>query len=100
RRHGRDVRRLALLPRKPRLIDRERLALAQHDSTLDYVLELAHVARPVIGLQQLQRRLLDIADALAGLLGEAIDQIFDQDGNVLRALAERRQPDGKDVQAV
>src|SRR6266516_7798417 len=98
--HGRAVRRLALLAREPRLIDHQRLALTQHDGTLDHVLELAHVARPVVGREPLQGLLVNIADDLPRLLGEAVDQVFDQDRNVLRAFAERRQADGEDVQPV
>src|SRR6266699_538968 len=98
--HGRAVRRLALLAREPRLIDHERLPLTQHDGTLDHVLELAHVARPVVGREPLQGLLLNIADDLPRLLCEAVDKVFDQDRNVLRAFAERRQADGEDVQTV
>src|SRR6266853_5497766 len=100
--HARAVRRRALPAREPRLIDHERLAppLTQHDGTLDHVLELAHVARPVVGREPLHGLLLDIADGLPRLLCEAVDKVFDQDGNVLGAFPERRQTDGENVQAV
>src|SRR5207247_6509175 len=65
--YGRAVRWRARLAREPRLIDHERLALTQDDRTLDHVLELAHVARPVVGREPLQGLLLDIAAALPRL---------------------------------
>src|SRR5439155_18405988 len=67
---------------------------------LDHILQLAHVAWPVVGLQQLQRLLSDGTDPLSGLLGVALDQVFRQDRNVDHALAQRRDPDGEDVEAI
>src|SRR2546428_589633 len=87
-------------PLEPLLVDRERVAIAQHHGPLDHVLQLAHVPWPVVGLKQLHRLLVDGADALPGLLGVALDQIFDQNGNVVHALAQRGDPDRKDIQAV
>src|SRR4029077_5140733 len=81
-------------------VDRECLAVAQHDGALDHVLQLPHVSWPAVGLKQLQRPLLDAADALPGPLGVAFDQVLDQEGNVVDALAQRGDPDWKDVQAV
>src|SRR2546426_6265220 len=40
-----------------RSIDGERLAIAQHDGTLDHVLQLTDVARPVVRLQECHRAL-------------------------------------------
>src|SRR5436309_3333977 len=44
--------------------------------------------------------LFDGADPLSGLLGVALDQIFGQDRNVDHAFAQRRDPDGKDIEAI
>src|SRR2546430_13425715 len=93
-------RRVARVSLEPRRIDGKGLALAQDHGALDHVLQLAHVPRPVVGLQQLQRLLSDGADPLAGLLGVALDQIFGQDRNVEHALAQRRDPDGEDVKTI
>src|SRR3989449_10207851 len=93
-------RRVARLSLEPRLIDGKGLALAQDHGALDHVLQLAHVPRPVVRLQQLQRLLSDGADPLSGLLGVALDQIFGQDRNVDHALAQRRDPDGKHIEAI
>src|SRR3989440_333239 len=100
--HGCAVRRLALLAREPRVIDHQRLALTltQHDGTLDHVLQLAYVARPVVSREPLHGLLLDIADGLPRLLGEAVNQVLDQDRNVVGAFAQRRQPNGEHVQPV
>ncbi len=72
---------------EPRLIDDERLAIAQHHGALDHVLQFPHVPGPVVALKQLKRLLLDVAEALTGTSGVALDQIFDQDMNVIHALA-------------
>ena len=70
---------------KPGVIDRKRLPVAQNHRTLDYILQLAHVARPVIGLEQVQGALVDMSNAFASSFGVAIDQILDQDGNIVDA---------------
>src|SRR6266853_1669001 len=91
---------LARFPLEPRLVDGKSLALAQDHGALDHVLQLAHIPWPVVRLQQLQRLLADGADALPGLLGVTLDQVLRQDRNVVPALAQGRDPDGKDVQPI
>src|SRR6266851_3307037 len=72
---------------EPGGIDRERIALAQDDRPLDDVLQLADVARPTVGFEQIERRLLDVADLLAGTSRGTLHQVFHQQRNVVRPVA-------------
>jgi len=67
------IRGFCPLVREPRLIDGESLALDEDYRALDHVLQLPHVAGPVVGLQQLQRPLFDIANVFPQLFRVAID---------------------------
>ena len=64
------------------------------------VLELAHVARPVVGGQQRRGVVGEAADALALLGAEAGEEAARQIGNVGGARAQRRNGDREDVEAV
>ena len=72
----------------------------QHRRPLDHVLQLPHVAGPVIRLQQLQcpRRQLQVG--LAVLLPVPGEEAPREQRNVLPALAQGRQLDGDDVQPI
>ncbi len=86
--------------RQPGVAERQRRAAREDHRALDHVLQLAHVARPVVGLQQTHDVGRNVVDALAQRAAEAIDQVADQRRNVAAPLAERRQRDRKHVQAV
>src|SRR5207245_10717342 len=58
------------------------------------------MSMPVVLLLQLQRLLSDVPNAHPGLRGVTLDQVFRQDRNVVQALAQGRDPDGKDVQPI
>src|SRR5216683_2170577 len=51
---------------QPCLIDGERFAIAQDHSTLDHVLQFADVPWPIVGLENVEGLLLDMADCLSG----------------------------------
>jgi hypothetical protein len=85
---------------QPRLVNRQGVGLAHDHGALDDVLELSHVARPCIGLEQRERAWVDPADHLAGLLGIAIDEVLRQQADIRRPLAQRRHADRKHVDAV
>ena len=61
---------------------------------LDAVLQLAHVARPVVGLQRRRE-----SPGRAGSR-DAIEEVLDQQRDVFLAVAQRRQVDGEDVEPV
>src|SRR6266853_1002464 len=75
--------------REPRLVNGERVAVAQDHGPLDNVLELPNVPWPVVRLKERQRGPADLPDALAGFRGIPFNQIFDQERDVFRSLAER-----------
>src|SRR5712671_7519739 len=86
--------------REPRLVNGERVAVAQDDGPLDDVLELPNVPWPVVRLEERQRGPADLPDALAGFGGIPLNQIFDQERDVFRTLAEGWHTDRKDVEPV
>src|ERR1700675_2841817 len=92
-----SIRDLPPLVRQPRLIDGKGFSLYKNYRPLDHVLQLAHVARPVVSLQQLQRMLFDIANDFPYLFRVAVDQILDENGDVSDALAQGREADGNDI---
>ena len=65
-----------------------------------HVLELADVARPVVPLQQLQRLARDAGHRLVHLLGVLREEVLGEQRDVLAPLAQRRQHDRDDVEAV
>src|SRR2546428_9025122 len=66
------------LAREPRLVNGERVAVAQDHGPLDDVLEFPNIPWPVVRLEERQRGPADLPDALAGLCGIPLNQIFDQ----------------------
>src|SRR3989475_9380324 len=85
---------------QPRVVDRECFALTQHDATLDHVLQLTDIARPVVRLQECHRALLDARDPLGGALREPFHEVLDEDGQVVRPLPQRRDRDRKHIQSI
>src|SRR5262245_18165487 len=71
-----------------------------NDRPLDYVLQLANIARPVVRAQPSQavRGQLLTRPADAGAI--AVDEELRQDLNVGAALAQRRNRDGEDVETI
>src|SRR5205814_7826492 len=53
--------------REPRLVNPECVAAPEDHRSLDDVLQLANVARPFVGLAQLQGLLVDLADLFSRL---------------------------------
>src|SRR5690606_20440412 len=78
----------------------ELLSVAEEDGALHHVLELADVARPAVGREQIDGVLLDARDALLQPRVELPEEVLDEERDVPGALAERGQADGHDVEAV
>jgi hypothetical protein len=72
----------------------------QDAGALDDVLQFAHVSRPVIFLQQAHRLRLDMPEWRLLTLACPREEMPRQFGNVILALAQRRQIDRHDVEAV
>src|SRR3954467_1554687 len=82
---------------QPTLVDGEYVAIAQDDRPLDDVLELSHVAGPVVRLKQREGILAHVSDCLSGLLRVALDQVLHEQRDVIETLTQRRNADGKDT---
>ena len=65
-----------------------------------HVLQLPDVAGPVVALEHGQGLRGDAAHLLAELLAELLEEVGDEQRDVLAALAQRRQVDRDDVEAV
>ena len=86
--------------REPGLIHKESLPFRQNHRPLDYILQLADVARPIICVEEFDRLLVYVSNLLAQFLGVAVDQLSDQQGSIANALAQCRQSNRKNVEAV
>src|SRR4029077_17238090 len=86
--------------RQPVFVDRENLCFAKYHRTLDDVLQFANVSRPRIGLKQFQRLLVDTLYVLASFSRIAIDEVFDQQGNVLSSFSKRGYLNREDIQPI
>src|SRR5580658_3926027 len=78
----------------------ELLTIAEEDGALDDVLELADVARPGVGREDVEGLRLDTRHVLLEALVELAEKVLDEQRNVPGSLAQRRQPDGDDVEAI
>src|SRR5215472_18542273 len=85
---------------QPGFVHREGLAFAQDDGSFDHVLQLADIARPVVGLKHFQCLLVNLFDLFSRLAGESLDEIFHEKWYVVFALAERRHGDWENVEPI
>ena len=72
------------------VVERHRGTVGQHDRPLDDVLQLADVARPVVGHQGLDGLGVQVRDRLAGALGVDVQEVDRQLEDVLAPLAQAR----------
>src|SRR2546426_8141067 len=79
-------------------IDFQDRSLAEHNRTFNHVLELAHVSRPLVGTEMLDRLRRHGTDLLPEAPGEARKEKHDQLRDVGTTLAQRRERDRKHVQ--
>jgi hypothetical protein len=66
----------------------------------DNILQLADVARPIRCVEEFDPLLVYVSNLLAQFLGVAVDQVSDQQGSIANALAQCRQSNRKNVEAV
>src|SRR5947207_7983384 len=78
----------------------EHLAAPEDQRALDHVLELADVAGPPVALEDRERRGGHGAHGLAELRRPVLDEVGDEQRDVLAPLAQRRDVDRDDVEAV
>src|SRR6266436_5004231 len=86
--------------RQPCFIYTKGFPIAQNHGALDYILQFANVARPVVSLEQVQSSLIYGSKPFAGCLCVTIDQVFDQQRNVVDALTQRRDSNRENIEAV
>ena len=80
--------------------EREPIVLGERQQPRHRVLELAHVARPRVGLERLDQRGLDLDGAHAVAIGVRAHERVHERLDVLGALAQRRNADGNDVEPI
>src|SRR5260221_4487785 len=73
---------------------------AKDHRALEYVLQLADVSRPRIGLKQFERLLVDTLYVLGSFSRVAIDKVLHQQGNVGSSLSKRRYLNREVVQPI
>ena len=76
-----------------------RRSIGQQDRAADDIFQLADIAGPVMRLQQRQRIAADPA-GLAGSRGMAQQHPEGERGNITRPIAQRRQGQGEDIEAI
>ena len=78
----------------------EDAGLAADERALDRVLQLAHVAGPVVVHQHAQRLVRDPGDGAAELVREPVEELLREERHVLAPLTQGRDPDVDHVQTV
>ncbi len=89
--HGREAHEL----RQVRSVDHA--VVGHHDEPVHDVAKLAHVAGPVIALEDVHGRVRERRSRLAGLVGDLAREVAGQQKDVVPPLPERRQIQGDDV---
>src|SRR5712675_453507 len=86
--------------RQPGFIYTKGFPITQNHRALDYILQLANVARPVVSLEQIQGSLIYVSNLFTSCLRVTIDQVTDQQRNVVNALAQCRNSNRKNIETV
>ena len=79
---------------------RDEIAFGQRHGPLQRVLELAHVAGPIIGHDDLEALARQRFRRLAALAGDVLEKRRHEDGNVFAPIAQRRKIDVDHVQPI
>jgi hypothetical protein len=88
------------LPRKPTLIHREILRVANDYRSLDDVLQFANITWPGIRYKELQSLLIDPTEGLSRFSCEMTDEVFDQQANVFSSFPQWRNLNRKNVETI
>ena len=97
---GQGPRDLGGLQAGGQVVGVDRPSLAHQHRPLDAVLQLAHVARPVVAHQQVDGAGGDAADVLALVRRVLLDEVVGEERDVGLSLPQRRQEDPVHVEAV
>ena len=85
---------------KPALIDRKSFHITYDDGSLDHVLQFADVARPGIGLKQIEAPLVHGLEALPRFHPVTIQEVPQKKRDIFFSFPKRRHFNGKDIQPV
>src|SRR5262249_5681291 len=85
----RGAGKLPIFPFEPGFVYAEGFAVAQNNGSLDYILQFANVARPIVALEQVVCFLADIFNLFTSFLRIALHEILDQQRDVIGSLLER-----------
>src|SRR5688572_22373293 len=72
----------------------------ENHRALDHIFQFSDIARPGIANQPLERFLVNILARTAEFHAAVLKKMSSQNGNVLRAIPQWRQPDRKDIQTI
>src|SRR5713101_6884303 len=81
-------------------VDVDALLRGKNDGTLHDIFEFADVAGPIVVHQELHSRGSEMAQGLGIFLAVAVEEMREQRGNIFAAVAQRRQLQMNDVEAV
>src|SRR5712664_556683 len=81
-------------------VDVDALLNRQDHRALNNIFEFAHIAGPIVIHQKLQRGRGEVAQRLVVFLAIALEEVSEQRGHVFATVAQRRQPEVDDVQAM
>src|ERR1043166_3801659 len=82
------------------MITMDDLPFTDEHGTLNGIFQLAHIARPVIAGEHVNRRGRNAFDGLAMLTGVFVEKMLAQQEHIIAALAQRWHEDRKDIEAV
>src|ERR1700688_2831558 len=85
---------------QPAFIYRKDLCFAHDYRSFDDVLQFAYVSGPGVRLEQLQGLLIDAPDVLARFAPIAIDEVFNEQGNIRPSCPQRRHLERKYVKPI
>src|SRR5262249_57420614 len=85
---------------KPSLIDGEGVGVGDDDCALNDVLQLPDVTWPVVRLKQSRRLFAESPVFFAGAVGEAMNEVLDEQWDIRPTLTQGRDFQRKDVEAV
>src|SRR5579872_7144760 len=75
-------------------------AFVQEDGAFQKVLQLANIPRPIMAAQRIHHVRGNDIDDLVKAIREFAHEVVDEEGNVVAALAQRRQRNGKDIETI
>ncbi len=83
-----------------RQVESKRTTFGQNDRPLNYILQLAHVAGPIVALQFLHVQLGEARTSNSKAAGGLFDKVFGKLPDIFETLAQRRDLDWEDAETI